>query len=246
VRVTGRVSDADEPSRGVGGAVVSAELSVPRAFRATTNAAGLYTLTVPDPYGCFVQGLDVSAEGYVAQSLEVTGAELQADPMRDFALEPSPANATPTPTVSPRPTATPSAPPSPTATFTVAPSPTATPCEVTVIGQVYEADVSPIQPIGGARIVARLNFPRSFDAVTDASGHYSLLLPEMYGCYVQSLDVMAEGYVGQSLPVTITELRDQPTRNFALVRGGAAILISDRRTALERCRAGCAGRFSRR
>jgi hypothetical protein len=91
---------------------------------------------------------------------------------------------------------------------------------VTVVGQVYEAGVSPTQGIAGARIVARLNFPRSFDATTDASGHYSLFLPEMYGCYVESLDVSANGYASQSLPVSITELRNQPTRNFALLRSG--------------------------
>jgi hypothetical protein len=130
-------------------------------------------------------------------------------------------NERPAATATPTARATPTAPnATPTTTFSPQPSPTATPCEVTVVGQVYEADVSPTQGIAGARIVARMNFPRSFDATTDASGHYSLFLPEMYGCDVESLEVSGNGYVSQSLPVSITELRNQPTRNFALVRSG--------------------------
>jgi hypothetical protein len=144
------------------------------------------------------------AVAFVVATLTAVGTGCSDDNERP------PATATPTATGTP----------TPTTTFSPQPTLTPTPCEVTVVGQVYEADVSPTQGIAGARIVARLNFPRSFDATTDASGHYSLFLPEMYGCYVESLDVSASGYVSQSLPVSITELRNQPTRNFALVPSG--------------------------
>ena len=71
---------------GISDAVISAHLSVPRTFQATSGSGGSYSLVVPNPYGCRAEGLEVLADGYHTESLAVTSAALQAEPVRNFAL----------------------------------------------------------------------------------------------------------------------------------------------------------------
>jgi len=83
--VTGRVYD-EVSGEDISGAIISAHLSVPRTFQATSGAGGSYSLVLPNPYGCLVDGLEVSADGYHGELLAVTAAALQAEPIRNFAL----------------------------------------------------------------------------------------------------------------------------------------------------------------
>ena len=85
ITVTGRVSDKVS-GEDISGAVISAQLSVPRTFQTTSGSGGSYALLLPDPYGCRVEGLEVSADGYHTEALAVTSAALQAEPVRNFAL----------------------------------------------------------------------------------------------------------------------------------------------------------------
>jgi len=87
ITVTGRVYD-DDSGEDISGAGIVAHLSVPRTFQATSGEGGSYSLLVPNPYGCQVEGLEVSADGYQTESLAVTSADLQAEPVRNFALSP--------------------------------------------------------------------------------------------------------------------------------------------------------------
>ena len=87
--VSGEVYDSTAgPTQGISGARVSVQLSAPRNFAAITGADGRYTLSVPNPYGCLVQRLDVEASGYTGASISVTAEDLLAHPVRDFALAP--------------------------------------------------------------------------------------------------------------------------------------------------------------
>jgi carboxypeptidase family protein len=85
ITVTGRVYDKVS-GQDISGAVISAQLSVPRTFQVTSGSDGSYSLLLPDPYGCRVEGLEVAADGYHGESLAVTAAALQAEPVRNFAL----------------------------------------------------------------------------------------------------------------------------------------------------------------
>ncbi len=105
----------------------------------------------------------------------------------------------------------------PTSTPTFTPTVTSTPsCEVTLSGQVYDAVDGPTHGIGGAHVVVQLSVPRTFEAVTDGGGYYTLLVPGTYCSYVTGLEANATGYQSQSLVVTIADLLAQPIRNFAL------------------------------
>jgi len=85
ITVTGRVYDKGS-GEDISGAVLSAQLSVPRTFQTTSGSGGAYALLLPDPYGCRVESLEVSADGFRSESLAVTFAALQAEPIRNFAL----------------------------------------------------------------------------------------------------------------------------------------------------------------
>jgi hypothetical protein len=113
VTVTGLVSDASGgPSVPVVGATVAIGLSVPRQpFTAVTGADGRYSVTVPSIYVASINEISVSATGYVTVAQPVTGAELAANPIRDFALERAPTHTPVVTTVVPTPDT-----PTPTAT----------------------------------------------------------------------------------------------------------------------------------
>lgn len=98
-------------------------------------------------------------------------------------------------------------------------TPTATPAlDITLTGRVYDAAIGPAQGIADANVAVTSCFPRAFAAVTGSDGRYTLFLPGSYfTCSEVSITVSAAGYQTVQQTVTTAELRQQPTRDFALV-----------------------------
>jgi hypothetical protein len=126
---------------------------------------------------------------------------------------------TPTPTVTPTPTptATATATNSPTVIPTVTPTVTP-PGDVTLSGRVYDAALGLAHGIGGATVSATFCVPRSFQAVSQADGTYSLLLPGLYlsQCTSITLEARATGYQTLTFPFAVADLRAQPVRDLGL------------------------------
>jgi hypothetical protein len=105
ITLTGLVYDAQlGPTHPISGATVSALMCVPTRFPTQSLPDGTYSLFLPDLYlaGCDEITLEVWADDYQTWSEAVSVAELQANPERDFALMPVPADTpTPTPTRTP-------------------------------------------------------------------------------------------------------------------------------------------------
>jgi hypothetical protein len=122
--------------------------------------------------------------------------------------------------VKPTPTATATFTPTPvaTATATLTPTPTTTPGDLMMTGQVYDAAVGPSQGLSGATVSVLTCEPRRFQILSGPDGHYSLLVPALYldPCTEVTLEVWATGYESLSQPVSVADLRANPSRDFGL------------------------------
>ena len=100
-------------------------------------------------------------------------------------------------------------------------TPTATPASLTLTGLVYQAAVGPSAPIPAARVSVTVCVPRTFSALTDAAGHYSLFVPAEYlaACSEVGLAVIANGYQPSVERASVAALLAQPQRDFALHAG---------------------------
>ena len=236
------------PSAPIPAARVSITVCVPRAFSALTDAAGHYSLFVPAEYlaACSEVGLSVIANGYQPSVERASVAALLAQPQRDFALQAGPPTFTPTPTetatpttpsptptptptptetatptTTPSPTPTPPATPTPTATetATATPSPTAVPPDLTLTGRVFDASQGTSAGIPNAYVGVSVCVPRTFSAVTDAHGDYSLFVPAAYlaGCEQLLLSATASGYVTLYQAADTAALFVDPRRDFGLL-----------------------------
>jgi hypothetical protein len=105
----------------------------------------------------------------------------------------------------------------------VAPSPTPTPTDIpqdlNLYGEVYDVQAGAGAPIAGARVAALLCAPRTFSAITDAAGRYTLFVPASYAnaCAHLDLEVSASGYLSFRMPYRVSELLLQPQVDFALI-----------------------------
>ncbi len=102
VTVTGLVYDA---SKGTGAPIAGARVAVGMSgphqpFTAVTGADGRYSVMVPAQYLPTVDRIEVTASGFESLTQAVTGADLAAQPARDFGLTPA-AVPTDTPTIEP-------------------------------------------------------------------------------------------------------------------------------------------------
>lgn len=131
--------------------------------------------------------------------------------------------ATPTPTATETATATPTPTPTPTATetATATPSPTAEPPDLTLTGRVYDAAQGTSAGIANAYVGVSVCVPRTFSAVTDAHGDYSLFVPAAYlvGCDQVILSATASGYETLYQEANTATLLADPQRDFGLLTG---------------------------
>lgn len=227
------------PSAPIPGARVAVTVCVPRTFSALTDAAGHYSLFVPADYlaGCSTVSLSVLANGYQPIVERVDVGDLVAQPQRDFALHVGPPTFTPTPTATdsaaatptetvtsmptgtPTPTTTPTPTPTATETETATPSPTAEPPDLTLAGRVYDALQGTSAGIPNAYVGVSVCVPRTFSAVTDANGDYSLFVPAAYlaGCEQVILSATASGYTTLYQEANTAALLADPQRDFGLL-----------------------------
>jgi hypothetical protein len=85
-------------------------------------------------------------------------------------------------------------------------------------GTVYGTHTGNAHPLAGAIVSITLCGPRTFQAVTDASGSYSIVLPgqDLLGCTLASIRVWAVGYISVYETLQVSELHAQPLRDFVL------------------------------
>src|SRR4051812_44266464 len=89
----------------------------------------------------------------------------------------------------------------------VTPTPTSGPTDILMTGRVYDASIGPSQGIAGAVVSTLSCFPRSYAAVTQVDGSYSLFLPGSYfACGNVPVTVSAVGYQTLAMSFSVAML----------------------------------------
>ena len=108
---------------------------------------------------------------------------------------------------------------------TATPTATMWPTELRIYGIVYDAELGPEWPVGGATVRVQLNVPHApFSATTDADGTYRLTVPALYAEQTQMLSATAPGYYAWEVYVSANDLRYQPRWDIGLVHLPQAFL----------------------
>jgi len=100
------------------------------------------------------------------------------------------------------------------------PTETATPeGDLVLRGSVYDARLGPGVPVSDAMVTLMSCFPRRYSTMTQADGHYKLIVPAAYvtPCTEVTVEVWKEGYAPDCVVYLVADLRMLSTLDVGLL-----------------------------